>query len=450
MTPPPTPQIPGMEKIHSDLQDNSVITGKPEQFISSAGSGPPNLASMPQYAGLDIQPQPVRCTNFEAFDHSQLIANVDPIQAESISAFRQEWANASNTVTESFETFALKIGRAIAEKWTGPAGEAASKAILSYAQSSVGMADASNLIARQVGLLTDSLDRTKSNFPAEPAATVPGKVLGFFGADGWDDERREAAKQQAVQLLNTVYYSGGISPTAESMPVFPAVQSPVSDSGEPSGNYPTGGPTGGPTSSAMAGDGGGGTPVSPSADRGAPTQAGTPTVDGSEAAAATNAAAAPGTPGSEALRGLGSLESPFKPPASTQAAGISGIGGGVGGGIGGLGSGIGGGGIGGGIGAGASTANPASPTPGGGVAGGAVSGGARPAVAGQSGMRGMGMAPMGGARGAGGGNDDDEHTTPDYLQNDELRQWVDAQADRGYAPVIGAQRPPRTDNAGSK
>ncbi|NLE79822.1 MAG: hypothetical protein GX610_09610 [Rhodococcus sp.] len=436
-----------MNDVIANLRSIPFVTGKAEQFIGPAGSGPPSIAGSEQYADLEMHHQSVACTNFDAFEHSQLVANVTPIQAESNEAFRVEWANGTNKFTDTFETFASKIGAAIAEKWQGPTGDAVSTSIVDYTKGAAKTADASNLVARQVGVLADQLDRTKTNFPAEPAATFPGKVAGLFGADGWDDERREEAKRQAVQLLSTVYFGSGISPTAQSMPIFPEVQSPVADS--------PGGPTGGPGSPFSGSPSPSGAPGSPSTGPNAPGQPGTPEGPGTNPGSLPGEDALSGLPtdAAQTLGDLGSEElgSPDSPASTTSASampgGVPGMGGG---GIGGGAGGIGGGGVGGSLGSPAAPAAPAG-GPAAGMAGAAGMGGARAAGAGAGGMRGgMGMAPMGGARGAGGGNDDEEHKTPDYLKNDELRQWVDEQAGRGYAPVIGAQRPPQpADNTGS-
>ncbi|MFD4369254.1 hypothetical protein [Rhodococcus sp. NPDC058521] len=451
MTPPPAPQTPTIDEVHANLQNISTVTGKAEQFIGPANSGPPSIANNPEYAGLDMQDKSVQCTIFESFDHSALVANVDPIQSESVDAYRQEWATASNTVTDTFETFSSKIGRAISDKWTGPAGESASAAILGYANDSYGMATASNLVARQVGLLTDSLSNTKTNLPKEPAETAPGKVMSFFGRESWDDERREEAKRQAVELLNNVYYGSGISPTASAMPKFPEVHPPGADSpvgpGGPTGTLSTGSPSSGDGGGAPGN--GGGTPGSPTADQVGPAeQPGSPTGDRTSETP-TGPSSSPESLGSDGTPGGGSVGSPTNPSAAgTSAAGMPGMGAG-----GGLGSGGGAGGLGsGGLGAGggAAGAGPGTlgaPNPGGGAAAGAAPAAAG-GVAGRAGMPGMGMGAMGGARGAGqGGDKDEEHKTPDYLRNDELSQWVDAQGDRAYAPVIGAQRPrPASDN----
>ncbi|NLU82095.1 hypothetical protein [Rhodococcus sp. HNM0569] len=427
----------------TELNSVPTVTGRPEQFIGPAGSTPPGLETAPQYADLEMQSRTVVCTNFEAFDHSALVTNVEPIQTASVDAFRQEWANGTNTVTDTFATFASSIGRAISEKWQGASGEAASTAILGYAKNSARMADATNLIARQVGLLGDSLGQTKSNLPGEPAATFPGKIAGFFGADGWDDERRENAKRQAVQLLNNVYYGNGISPTAEALPKFPDVRSPINSAPGATGGQPSGG-----TST----PGGGGEPPT---GRDGEQQAGAPTGggEGDVGTSPTDPGSAQAGTESGSRDGLGSPDSSAQTvAASAQPSGIPGMGaGGLGaGGGGGSAGGLSAGGVGGGAGAGGLTAVP----PGGGVvAGPGGAGGMRPAAAaaaGRAGMGGMGMAPMGGARGGGRGEGDNEHKTPDYLQNDELRQWIDEQADRGYAPVIGAPRPaPGDGNGGS-
>ncbi|TXG89273.1 hypothetical protein DW322_02205 [Rhodococcus rhodnii] len=440
----------------ANLQHLPMISGRAEQFIGPAGSPAPGLASLPQYADLEIQSRSVACTNFDAFEHVQLVANVEPIQAEALEAFRQEWASAANTVADAFETFAVTIGNAISEKWQGASGEGASTAIVGYAHDSARLADASNLLARQIGMLSDSLSQTKSNLPPEPAATFPGKVAGFFGADGWDDERREAAKQQAVQVLNSVYYGNGISPTASGLPSFPAVQSPIDGGAATPGGYGPG--SGGSSGSPWSAPGGAG-PTG-----GAPTQSGVP-LDG-EAVGPAGSDGAPTTdPAAAADAALGGEDS-WTPPdapeagsqtvaASAQPGGISGLGG-TPGGAGGLGSGgvgSGGGGSAGGVGgigggsvppsaAGSVVAGP------GGAAGGRPTAAAMPGRPGAAGA-GMGMAPMGGARG-GNGDKDDEHKTPDYLKGDELQDWIHDGAVRAVTPVLGGETPWRTTDDESR
>ncbi|CAM2777843.1 hypothetical protein [Skermania piniformis] len=46
--PSPQPLIPGIDQVVANLQSLPVITGKPEQFVGPAGSGPPDLSALPQ------------------------------------------------------------------------------------------------------------------------------------------------------------------------------------------------------------------------------------------------------------------------------------------------------------------------------------------------------------------------------------------------------------------
>ncbi|QXQ12796.1 hypothetical protein [Skermania piniformis] len=450
-------------------------------------------------------------TNFDAFEHAQLVANVQPIQPESVDGFRQEWARAANGVADVFATLAATIGRAIADRWQGASGAAAAAAIAGYARDANGMADASNLVARQIGLLVDSLDRTKLDLPPEPAETVPGRLAGLVGADGWDDERRDAARQQAVHFLDTVYYGGGIVPTAQGLPVFPAVNSPIAggpgpvsggstaesagggrsvsssegsagsgddSSGVGSGTYGSsysgagttgwgsgagdgsmvdsnggsteldergyGGSIGADEGSAGEGSAGGATTDAvavPGSDTGAADRAGAAGVDrGSNGVGSGTDAAASDSPGKTVAADYGpSVGSGAALPGTGTCGTSSGVGPpGAGSftpgapGVAGLGSGVSGGDrIPGGSGSGAL----GSPLLGGVAPGAGATGRSPTAVPGRPGYPGMGMAPLGGR---GNGDDDRGRTAPDYLANDELRQWIARQAGRWGTPVIGA------------
>lgn len=392
------PPIPGFDKVHNVLQNLRMIMG----YKDKDGKPPAGKFDLPTR-----KPVVTSYENFDRFSHDEILAKNQAITPEQIEAIRATWQQSAETLNELYLTFNNKIAKAISGKWQSGAGDAAAQAVGDYVQRSAQLIESAYAMASRTNSLGHAMAQTKSSIPSVPAPSSNLEVVGsWLPGSHWrtTQEKREAARKQAVDVMERVYRDDGVRPAATSIPTMPSAQGPTTGNGGLSA--PTGGGGGGGFGRGGAGGvqlvGAGSEPGGSDGEAGRNPQSG----GGSEVAPAGDGAAAQpaaASSGDSSDSGEATSAAGYQPnPAMGVPGGGhgSGVGGSIGGGV----SSGHGGGFGGGV--------LATPVAGGGdsATGGAGSA-ARPAAAGRSGMPGMG------APGAAGKKDGEkEHETAEYLR----------------------------------
>lgn len=404
--------------------------------------------------------------SFDSMSHEAIMASVDRMDPAVVDASARGWTAIGDALTEALNDFKVAIAHEIGAGWSGIAADDAAAANATYVQASDQLAVAGSLVGSKVSEVATGIVQVKATIPP-PANTG---ILATFLEGGIPtllkplNHEREEAREQAVQIMKTVY-SPVMREADTRVPTLPA---PLSVVGEAPSSVAGGG----------AGLGGGsGVASSPTATYNGPSNGGggalngvgegaavgdsTSGVAGPDAAAMVGDSAesaeggrGPGVgnvspqqnssaewtrPASVGADGVPVSGAPGGPGAGTGVAGGSGAGGHVGSGTSGTGTAgtSGAGGWGGASGSGAGV--------GGGLVGapGSVSGGAGAAspAAASAGMRGgtavpaAGMMPAG-ARGS--GDDDSEHRTPGYLVNVDNGNDIVGTLPLVAPPVLGA------------
>jgi hypothetical protein len=370
---------------------------------------------------------------FEAMSHDDILTYVGSMQPGTAQAIADVWRKIGADMEASNREFNDRLGNAIGQKWDGATGQSAQRGIAEYVSAADDFVRSAQLVGNKLDEGYTGLQQTIDTMPSKVSASSFEQFASKIPIAGlYKHEQHEAeeARQQAVQVMRTVYMPV-VHQADDQVPVLPVAHNPLSSGGpsSPGGPSAYGGPSGGPSSSPFGAPG--------SFPSSSPTSLGTPpgSFPGDTGAPFGGEPTTPSAVGSEL--GTSDLTSPASAADRTSpaSAGLSPTGAGVGHGSGG-GGGSGGGLTGGSL-AGAGLGAPGlSPTGSGNAAAAGGSGGGRMAgAAGRPGASGMGgMAPHGG-RGKGG--EDSEHKTAAYLVNADNGNELVGKMQKVAPPVIG-------------
>ncbi|MGW0178654.1 WXG100 family type VII secretion target [Nocardia sp. NPDC003345] len=363
--------------------------------------------------------------NPTAHSHTEIKEIFDAMDPMNATYARDDYAAIATAWEETVTVFAARIRRSSESAWSGPAAETSRQAIGDYATDATNLTPALWGLAYRVDNMVSAVLTTKNGMP--PVVHDPQSILSpgdWFDGDGGVSE----AEQGAQQHMATNYVTPAVSADGQ-VPVLPLPRSPVAvnDGGVPNTTDtgdPGTSPAGDPTESETPGQD---TPGEEQPGEQQPTgeeptsedspsestesEDGTPestmpstTGDPAVTPASTTTGTPPGVPGNPS--GPGGPGSPAGAPGSAAPA-------------------------------------PGQTLPGSPVPAGAATTAAARAAAGAPGTR-AGM-PMMGAAGAGrggGGDDDRDRQTPDYLITEEnTRELLGEEPRTIPGGVLGADVP---------
>ncbi|MER7115017.1 hypothetical protein ABT332_11055 [Saccharomonospora azurea] len=399
-------------------------------------------------------------SNYLGVDHQKLKADVEPIQAEGITVYSDNYHRIHRLFAELSEQLNSAINKS-KQGWEGDAADSAHGYFQSLATWSEGNSANAEMASRIVASESEAASSAKNSMPEPIPFNMEQEMdnwsLNPFTFHDQVDQtiekmhKSQAAHEEAAQVMTK--YDFELQEAGNKQPVFaePPKFNGASGSGDtsPSGvisiNEPrtsTSGFTGGPVGSTGGVPTGGGPVNAPSAPSGSVPHLAPGVNTGVRPPNTTRPSgwAPGGRPPNMPPPGQRNNRSQFGPGGGSigpmPMGGGGGFGPGGGGGGGRLSGGFGpGGGAGGAAGPGAGAASGAKPM--GGPMGAGPGGGAAPGAAAAARGGGMG-APMGGGAGKGGqGGDDAEHQRPTYLVEADPDD-VFGTSQRTAPPVIGA------------
>ncbi|MFC4377509.1 hypothetical protein ACFO5K_25845 [Nocardia halotolerans] len=359
-----------------------------------------------------------------SWEHWTIFNAFNPLDTTEASNAKSEYTKLASDWSAAVETFAARIRRSSTSAWEGPAATASQNAIADYATRALALTPALNALAQRVSTTVDGVNNTRTG--VDEPQNRPDSMWNLDGYDFFFAEPGSRsmtainnARDAAREAMQTHYVDNFVAAEKE-IPVLPRPENPTSPltTWQPTGGGPgtNGGANGdgsnpaGVTSEQPGSEDGTGPEVSEATEEptstdgtsdGDTTDDTSPSSTPEESPDSTSPASTPTT----APAGLG--------PSGTPGAGSPGAG--VPGG-GGPGSNLGGGASGGGVpGAGV----PGAATPGSPSAAAKLPTGGAAAAAGGSGTGRAGTPGMGGGRGGGQANDDENHQIPDWLKNME-------------------------------
>ncbi|MEV0684011.1 hypothetical protein AB0I35_09115 [Nocardia sp. NPDC050378] len=379
-------------------------------------------------AGADVTMQEAAVKDpepFSAWPHQQIWEALQGkdgqggVDAGQINATADGWRRLTTGTETAVDNYRTDFERVLTEKWSGASGSAAIEAVKSYTTEAAKLPTTFQMVANGIDYMEGLLGQAKIAIPKPEEVSAFDEFVGHIPGNGVvkaAQHRANEAEADARLFMIGTYQPGALT-VDQQTPVLPLPQNNVTD---PGGGVPGDGSTGDANGGGNNTDNGGGASTNP---------AGTP----ENPTAETPQSATPGDDQADDdtdddSTSPASTESPATTPATTPtttpaAPGDSKLGSpGAGSpGSGSPGSGSPGSGVPGGAGVPAAGRSVAG-TPG---AAGAQNSGAR-AAASAAGARGMsGMPGMMGGGGRGGGRDDEnEHTTPDYLVHDREHELI--------------------------
>ncbi len=342
--------------------------------------------------------------------HIELMNTFNPLVTDPAAESKADYAKIADGWERDMQIFAARIKRSSESAWTGTAATAARQSISDYANDALNLTPALQALSSGVGQAVDAVLTTRKNMPEYADAD------SWWNPWDWPDDDLEGKAEAAAQRVVLESYVNPMVETDGKVPVLPTPKDPVTSNG-PAGNGDGNG------------DGGsnGGNPTTQTPQTATPEttpESTTPeTEDPSDDTASPDSETEDdNTEGSETPDTAPQSATPEStvPQSATPQTPTSGTPSGGGGSA--------GAGSGGGAGAGAGAGVPGAAVPGSPAAAtraGTGSGGAGTGAAGRNGMGGMGGMGPGGARG--GNNDEDEHTTPDYLVYDRESELLGTQ-----------------------
>lgn len=338
------------------------------------------------------------------------------VSAADVNAGADGWRRLTTGTETAVNDYRTKFEQVLSEKWSGASGAAAIDAIKSYTAEAAKLPLTFQMVANGIDYMEGLLGQAKIAIPKPEELSAFDRFVGHIPGNGVVKAANHRANEaeEAARLFMIGTYQPGSHRVDGQTPVLAVPQNTVGDGTPDNG---TRGGTNGNTNGSN-----GGTPsttnptdpqqnptspqtTDPSADQPGDGTDGSTTPSGTDSTATTPAATTPastGVPGDIRTGGPGGLGT-----------GTPGLGTG--------GSGLGSGGSGSGVpGVGASLPGTQNST-------GTPGSGARAAGAGGAGARGMGGMPGmmgGGGRGGNGRDDENEHTTPDYLIQDRHNDLI--------------------------
>ncbi|MFC4123591.1 hypothetical protein [Nocardia rhizosphaerae] len=361
---------------------------------------------------LQYEPRIIKCDTAYIKSHIELMNTFNPLVTDPAVEAKDDYKKIADGWEADVEIFAARIKRSSESAWSGPAATAARQAIADYATDALNFTPALQALSARVDETISAVHTTKEKLP--PYADAQSWWNPF---DWFDGDPEKEAEEQAQRVVEEHYFDPVFSAGGQ-IPVLPTPKDPVTAADVPSG--------GGDDNGGGGANDRGTTDTQPTTTEDTTTTEDPSTTDepstedpSTEDDTTTDDSATedsqPSTTEDDDTTAQTTPQTTTPQsgvPSSTQP-----------------GSGIPTGSGGGGGGAGGST----GPSPGQSVVGTPV--GARAATGaglstgaasgGRAGMPGMGGMGAGGARGK--GDEDDEHTTPDYLVYDRESELLGAQ-----------------------
>lgn len=355
--------------------------------------------------------------------HTEIKATFDAMDPLEATYARDDYAEIARGWEETVTVFAARIRRSSESAWSGPAAEAARQAINDYATDATDLTPALNMLATRVDNMVAAVLDTKNGMPE----VVEDPQSWWNPGDWLDGDGGVGASMASVQAHMLEKYVNPTLSVDGQIPVLPQPREPVAveDGGTP-GDTSTGGnpsgPGGAPTGPGTPG------PQTPNGEQPGEQQPmdqetapGETQPASTETAGTTPQTTVPGTPGSPAVT-PSSTTTGMPPGSPGSPAGTPGLG---------------------------TPGGPGAPGPGQTVSGAPAPAGAPATTAGAKTASGSpaarGGMPMMGAPGAGrpgGGDNDGDRQTPDYLVNEEnTRELLGEEAPTIPGGVLGADAP---------
>ncbi|GEM31561.1 hypothetical protein NN3_25680 [Nocardia neocaledoniensis NBRC 108232] len=389
--------------------DRTIITDEWSRLAANAG-----LAM----DGPKVTPEP-----FSTWTHQQIWEALNGpdgasgVDAAAVNAGADGWRRLTTGTETAVTNYRTSFERVLSEKWSGQSGNAAIDAIKSYATDATKLPTAFQMVANGIDHMEGLLGQAKIAIPKPEKVEWIDEMISHIPGNGVvkaQKHRVTEAQEDARLFMIGTYQPGSITVDSRT-PVLPQ---PVNTLGATDDDG-TGGRDndGGGNGNNNGGNGNGGTPgtTNPAATDEDPTESTPQTTDSADDQddSSDDDSTEPSSTDPTATNPAATTPTGTGQPTGDKPAGTGG-------------------------------GSPGSGSPGGGIAGGptapgagrSVSGspvganpagsGARAAVGGATGARGISGMPgmMGGGRGANGKDDENEHTTPDYLVQDRESELI--------------------------
>ncbi|MFE7718023.1 hypothetical protein ACFU44_03155 [Nocardia rhizosphaerihabitans] len=391
--------------------DRTIITDEWSRLAANSGL---------TMDGPKVNPEP-----FSTWTHQQIWEALNGpdgssgVDAAAVNAGADGWRRLTTGTETAVTNYRTSFERVLSEKWSGQSGNAAIDAIKSYTADATKLPTAFHMVANGIDHMEGLLGQAKIAIPKPEKVEWIDEMISHIPGNGVvkaQKHRVTEAQEDARLFMIGTYQPGSITVDSQT-PVLPQPVNTLggtNDDGTGGGNNNDGG--NGNNNNGVNGNGGtpgatnpAATQEDPSATTPQTTDSGDDQDDSSDDDSTEPSSTDPTAtnPAATTPTGTGQPTGDNKP---------TGTGGGS------PGSGSPGGGIAGGPtapGAGRSvTGSPVGANPGG--------SGARAAAGGAAGARGMSGMPgmMGGGRGSNGKDDENEHTTPDYLIQDRESELI--------------------------
>ncbi len=382
-------------------QDRAIVGTEYSSLMTESGAGNDGRA-------LTFQDK------FETMDHQQIYAAVRDIDPTLVNSGADGWRALAGQARTAVEEYSTGIEQSITEHWNGQSGAKAIEATRQFATSFTSLAAGFQLVGHGLDLMEGHLAQAKGSVGEPDNLTFGDKLvdaLPFQSVVKGPSYRAEEAEEQARYVMIT-YYRPGAEDVDGRTPKFaePSSSTDGDGSDKPKTNDP-GGPGGTQTPTVPSGS----TPQgsTPQGTTEQPTTPQTTDTDPSKSSTPTTPQSTNTDPSKTATPTTPQSANPSVPTANTPGSGVPGSGSPN------LGSGVPGSGS-----PGTGTPSAGRSVPGAGAAGNTASksNGSNRGTGSSTGRAGTpGMGGAGGGRGK--GDEDDEHSTPDYLiydHGDEL------------------------------
>lgn len=337
------------------------------------------------------------------------------VSAAEVNAGADAWRRLTTGTQAAVDNYRTSFERVLSEKWSGASGSAAIEAIKSYTTEAGKLPTAFQVVANGIDHMEGLLGQAKIAIPKPEEVSSFDEFIGHIPGNGVVKAAKHRANeaQADAQLFMIGTYQPGSDTVDSHTPVLPVPQNTVSSPGNGPGNGNNGDGTVGRNGN---GNNNSGSPATNPAATGENPATTTPqstditenpddtdtdtddsdtTPSSTDPASTTPAATTPNTTGTPNTPG--DNKTGGSPGSGTPGAGVPGSGT---------------------PGAGRSIAGAPGAT--GSTSQGARAGTSTAGTRGMSGMPGM----MGGGRGTGGKDDENEHTTPDYLVRDRETELI--------------------------
>ncbi|MGW6423929.1 PPE domain-containing protein [Nocardia sp. NPDC055053] len=339
------------------------------------------------------------------------------VNARDVNAGADGWRQLTTGTETAVNNYRTSFERVLSEKWSGESGTAAIDAVKSYTADATKLPTAFQMVANGIDHMEGLLGQAKIAIPKPENVSDFDEFISHIPGNGVVKaaKHRATEAEEDARLFMIGTYQPGSTTVDNQTPVLPVPKNDATDPGGVPGNGGNGGSNGGGADNNGNNNGGGSPATNPAATQEDPTTTTPQTTDSGDDQddSSEDDSTEPSSTDPTATNPAATTPTGTGQPTGDKPAGTGG---------GSPGSGSPGGGIAGG---------PTAPGAGRSVAGSPVGAnpagsGARAAAGGAAGARGMSGMPgmMGGGRGGNGKDDENEHTTPDYLIQDRESELI--------------------------